>query len=81
MLQSGVMYRIADTMIILVRKVEELVNTIKPEVTTRKKDNAYTLEQEILSKALQAPVKITGNKLTISFHNEEQLKGIINRLV
>lgn len=64
-----------------VRKVEELVNTIKPEVTTRKKDNAYTLEQEILSKALQAPVKITGNKLTISFHNEEQLKGIINRLV
>ena len=64
-----------------VRKVEELVNTIKPEVTTRKKDNAYMLEQEILSKALQAPVKITGNKLTISFHNEEQLKGIINRLV
>jgi ParB family chromosome partitioning protein len=64
-----------------VRKVEELVNAIKPEVTIRKKDNAYTLEQEILSKALQAPVKITGNKLTISFHNEEQLKGIINRLV
>lgn len=64
-----------------VRKVEELVNALKPEALTKTKDNTYTLEQEILSKALQVPVKIKGNKLTISFHDEEQLKGIINRLI
>lgn len=64
-----------------VRKVEELVNALKPEALTKTKDNTYTLEQEILSKALQVPVKIKGNKLTISFHDKEQLKGIINRLI
>lgn len=64
-----------------VRKVEELVNALKPEALTKTKDNTYTLEQEILSKALQVPVKIKGNKLIISFHDKEQLKGIINRLI
>lgn len=64
-----------------VRKVEELVNASKPETTTKQKDNAYTQQQEILSKALQLPVKISGNKLTISFHNEDELKSVINRLI
>jgi hypothetical protein len=34
-----------------------------------------------LAKALQMPVKITDNKLTISFRNEEELKAIITRLI
>lgn len=64
-----------------VRKVEELVSAIKPEATKVHKESSYTQQQDILSRALQLPVKITSNRLTISFHNEEELKGIINRLI
>ena len=64
-----------------VRKVEELVNSVKPQVVTKPKNNSYTLQQEVVSKALQLPVKITNNKLTISFRNEDELKSIINRLL
>ena len=64
-----------------VRKVEELVSAIKPQSTTPKKEPAYTEQQTILTQALNMPVKISKNKLTISFHNEEQLQRLINRLV
>ena len=64
-----------------VRKVEELVSAIKPQSTTPKKEPAYTEQQTILTQALNMPVKIGKNKLTISFHNEEQLQRLINRLV
>ena len=64
-----------------VRKVEELVSAIKPQSTTPKKEPAYTEQQTILTQALNMPVKISKNKLTISFHNEEQLQHLINRLV
>lgn len=64
-----------------VRKVEELVSAIKPQSTTPKKEPAYTEQQTILTQALNMPVKISKNKLTISFHNEEQLRRLINRLV
>lgn len=64
-----------------VRKVEELVSAIKPQRTTPKKEPAYTEQQTILTQALNMPVKISKNKLTISFHNEEQLRRLINRLV
>lgn len=64
-----------------VRKVEELVNSVKPQVVMKPKNNSYTLQQEVVSKALQLPVKITNNKLTISFRNEDELKSIINRLL
>lgn len=64
-----------------VRKVEELVSAIKPQSVTPKKDPAYTEQQTILTQALNMPVKISKNKLTISFHNEEQLQRLINRLV
>ena len=66
---------------LLVRKVEELVSAIKPQSTTPKKEPAYTEQQTILTQALNMPVKISKNKLTISFHNEEQLQRLINRLV
>ena len=64
-----------------VRKVEELVSAIKPQSATPKKEPAYTEQQTILTQALNMPVKISKNKLTISFHNEEQLRRLINRLV
>jgi hypothetical protein len=64
-----------------VRKVEELVSAIKPQSATPKKEPAYTEQQTILTQALNMPVKISKNKLTISFHNEEQLQRLINRLV
>lgn len=64
-----------------VRKVEELVSAIKPQSTTPKKEPAYTEQQTLLTQALNMPVKISKNKLTISFHNEEQLQRLINRLV
>lgn len=64
-----------------VRKVEELVSASKPQSTTPKKEPAYTEQQTILTQALNMPVKISKNKLTISFHNEEQLQRLINRLV
>lgn len=64
-----------------VRKVEELVSATKPQTTTTKKEPAYTEQQDILSKALNMPVKITNHKLTISFKNEEELQRIISQLV
>ena len=64
-----------------VRKVEELVNAIKPENKTKPSHVAYTQQQDVLSKTLQLPVKIAGNKVTISFKNEEELNKLINRLV
>lgn len=64
-----------------VRKVEELVSASKPQSTTPKKEPAYTEQQTILTQVLNMPVKISKNKLTISFHNEEQLQRLINRLV
>lgn len=64
-----------------VRKVEELVGATKPKTSVKTKESSYTQQQDILSKALQLTVRITNNKITISFHNEEELKGIINRLI
>lgn len=64
-----------------VRKVEELVNSTKSTAKTRPTTTTYAQQQELLVNVLQLPVKITGNKLTISFNNEDELKAIINRLI
>ena len=64
-----------------VRKVEELVNSIKSAAKTKPATSTYTQQQELLADVLKLPVKITSNKLTISFHNEEELKAVINRLI
>ena len=64
-----------------VRKVEELVSESKPATTTKKATATFTEQQRILTERLHMPVKISGKKLTISFHNEEELNALINRLI
>jgi ParB family chromosome partitioning protein len=64
-----------------VRKVEELVSESKPTTTTKKATATFTEQQRILTERLHMPVKISGKKLTISFHNEEELNALINRLI
>lgn len=64
-----------------VRKVEELVSESKPQTKITTKNNTFAAQQEELSNALQMPVKISSNKLTISFRNEEDLKKLITRLL
>ena len=63
-----------------VRKVEELVSEIKPQTKNLPKGSSYTAQQAALAQVLQLPVKITNNKLTISFRDEQELQAIINRL-
>ena len=64
-----------------VRKVEELVNSTKHTAKAKPVTTTYAQQQELLANVLQLPVKITSNKLTISFHSEEDLKAVINRLI
>lgn len=64
-----------------VRKVEELVSEIKPQ----KKDKAiqqpaYAAQQALLQERLGTPVKISAQRLTIAFANEDELNAIIARL-
>ena len=63
-----------------VRKVEELVNSTKP-AKSKRPAVSYIDQQTQLQHALQLPVKISGNKLTISFADEDQLNAIIQRLI
>lgn len=63
-----------------VRKVEELVNSTK-STKEKKVATAYNEQQVKLQHALQLPVKINGNKITITFNNEGELEAIIQRLV
>lgn len=64
-----------------VRKVEELVYAAKQDKQSKKTVSLYTTQKDLLSKALQLPVKISGNKLTISFGSEEELNAIIDKLI
>lgn len=63
-----------------VRKVEELVNSTK-STKEKKVTTSYNEQQVKLQHALQLPVKINGNKITITFNNEGELEAIIQRLV
>lgn len=63
-----------------VRKVEELVNSMK-STKEKKVATSYNEQQVKLQHALQLPVKINGNKITITFNNEGELDAIIQRLV
>ena len=63
-----------------VRKVEELVNSTK-STKEKKVATSYNEQQVKLQHALQLPVKINGNKITITFNNEGELDAIIQRLV
>jgi hypothetical protein len=57
-----------------------LVNSTKP-APTKQPIASYAEQQTQLQQALQLPVKISGNKLTISFADEDQLNAIIQRLI
>lgn len=63
-----------------VRKVEELVNSTK-STKEKKVTTSYNEQQVKLQHALQLPVKINANKITITFNNEGELEAIIQRLV
>ena len=59
--------------------LEELVSSsksAKKAVVT----SDHTQEQRQLSEALHLPVKIQGNKVTITFKSEEELNSLIERL-
>lgn len=64
-----------------VRKVEELVNATKSKESKIKTATNYTEQQSQLTKALNMPVKITHNRLTISFRSETELQTLIQRLM
>lgn len=65
-----------------VRKVEEIVSASKLDSSKKEKKTTpeYTKQQELLSKRLNRIVKISSNKLVISFRNAEDLNSIINRI-
>ena len=63
-----------------VRKVEELVSTIKPEKKERKNKVIYNTQQRTLTEKLGDTAKIIGQKIVITFHSEEELNTIISRI-
>ena len=62
-----------------VRRVEELVSSSKPAKKAVATSD-HTQEQRLLSETLRLPVKIQGNKVTITFKSEEDLNSLIERL-
>ena len=64
-----------------VRKVEELVSEIKPQKKEKTlRQPAYAAQQALLQERLGTPVKISAQRLTIAFANEDELNAIIARL-
>jgi ParB family chromosome partitioning protein len=63
-----------------VRKVEELVSTIKPAQKKKKEKDVYAAQQQYLTEKLGATAKIVGQRIVITFDNEQQLNEIIQRI-
>ena len=63
-----------------VRKVEELVSDTKPTKKDKKSIPSYTAQEAILQEKLGGNAKIVGQKITISFRNEEELNFILNHI-
>jgi len=63
-----------------VRKVEELVSTIKPAQKKKKEKDVYATQQQYLTEKLGAAAKIVGQRIVITFDNEQQLNEIIQRI-
>ena len=63
-----------------VRKVEELVSDTKPTKKEKKSIPSYTAQEAILQEKLGGNAKIVGQKITISFRNEEELNFILNHI-
>jgi ParB family chromosome partitioning protein len=64
-----------------VRKVEELVNAVKIDKKTNRATTNYIKQQELLSHALQLPVKINNKQIIITFTNEKELNELIHTLI
>lgn len=63
-----------------VRKVEELVSDTKATKKEKKSTPTYTVQETILQEKLGKNAKIVGQKITISFRNEEELNFILNHI-
>ena len=63
-----------------VRKVEELVSAIKPDKKEKKEKITYTSQQHYLTERLGKNAKISGQKIIITFRNEDELNSIIERI-
>ena len=63
-----------------VRKVEELVSDTKPTKKEKNSSPSYTAQEAILQEKLGGNAKIVGQKITISFRNEEELNFILNHI-
>jgi ParB family chromosome partitioning protein len=64
-----------------VRKVEELVSDSKTNKKETKISPSYTEQQKVLQQKLGAKAKIIGQKITISFRDEEELNNILNHIL
>ena len=64
-----------------VRKVEEIVsNSRLPKSKQKRKEPSFKEYQNKLSQLLETKVKISDNKITISFDNEQQFAAIMNHI-
>ena len=63
-----------------VRKVEELVSDTKTAKKEKKVTPSYTAQEKALQEKLGGNAKITSNKITISFRNEEELNFILSHI-
>ena len=64
-----------------VRKVEELVSDSKAEKKEKKATTSYASQEQVLQQKLGQKAKIVGQKITISFRDEEELNAILNHLI
>ncbi len=63
-----------------VRKVEELVSDTKTAKKEKKNTPTYSTQEALLKEKLGGNVKIVGQKITISFRNEEELNFILQHI-
>ena len=64
-----------------VRKVEEIVsNSRLPKSKQKRKEPSFKQYQNKLSQLLETKVKISDNKITITFDNEQQFQTIMNHI-
>lgn len=63
-----------------VRKVEELVSETKTAKKEKKNTPTYSTQEALLKEKLGGNVKIVGQKITISFRNEEELNFILQHI-
>lgn len=63
-----------------VRKVEELVSDTKTAKKEKKTTPSYTEQEAVLREKLGGNAKIVGQKITISFRNEEELNFILSHI-